>query len=259
MAGGVVALVLVAGAAVLVLSQDRARPVTVEEARDRLGTDATDGGDDGLGRPAEGVYRYEGTGTERLSVPPLSQDQGPTMPGTVEHLDDGCWSFRLDYSTNHWQAWDFCLDADGVHERGGSTWQRWMLGTTALTNLASFTCPTSLVVPAEREDGQRWTARCDGTNEMVDGTAVSTGTYEFVGEETLAVGDDRVAVLHFRSEREMSGAQEGTDRADWWFAPDTGMLVRNRRRIEVRTDTPVGASTYREEGEFRLVALEPAG
>lgn len=255
--GGVVVLVAAIVGLVILVSQDRARPVSVEEARDRLGTAATD---DGQGeRPAEGVYRYEGTGSESLSVPPLSQDQGPTMPATVEHLDDGCWSFRLDYSTNHWQTWDYCPKADGLHERGGSTWQRWMVGATALTNLSSFSCPTSLVVPTERTVGETWKARCEGTNELVDGTSVSAGTSEFVGDETLAVGDERVPVAHFRSVRAMSGSQEGTDRADWWFATDTGLLVRNRRSIEVRTDTPVGSSTYRETGEFRLTSLEPAG
>ncbi len=254
---GAVALLVVGLAALYLVSQDRARPVTVDEARDRLGTAATDDG--GAGRPAEGVYRYEGTGTESLSVPPLSQDQGPSMPATVEHLADGCWSFRLDYSTNHWQTWDYCPKADGLHERGGSTWQRWMVGATALTNLSTFTCPSSLVVPAEREPDQEWTARCEGKNELVDGTSISAGTSRFVGDETLAVGDERVEVVHFRSERTMSGSQEGTDQADWWFATDTGLLVRNRRSIEVKTDTPVGASTYRESGEFRLADLEPVG
>lgn len=255
--GGAVVLVVVALGALVLSSRDRARPVSVDEARDRLGTQATDDG--GGERPAEGVYRYEGTGSESLSVPPLSQRQGPTMPATVEHLDEGCWSFRLDYSTNHWQTWDYCPKTDGLHERGGSTWQRWMVGATALTNLSSFTCPSSIVVPAEREPGQRWKARCEGTNELVDGTSTSAGTYEFVGDTTLAVGDERIAVHHFRSERAMSGSQDGSDRADWWFAADTGLLVRNRRTIEVRTATPVGTSTYREEGEFRLVSLEPAG
>jgi hypothetical protein len=255
-AGLVVALV--AGVVVLlIVSQDRARPVSVDEARDRLGTAATDDGDGQL--PAEGVYRYEGTGSESLSVPPLSQDQGPSMPATVEHLADGCWSFRVDYSTNHWQTWDYCPKADGLHERGGSTWQRWMVGATALTNLTSFECPRSLVLPTEREVGQRWSASCEGTNELVDGTSFSAGSTEFVGDETLAVGKEQVAVAHFRSERAMSGSQEGTDRADWWFAVDTGLLVRNRRAIEVRTDTPVGTSTYRESGEFRLASLEPVG
>jgi hypothetical protein len=252
-----IALLVIGVVALFVASQDRARPVSVEEARDRLGTAATDEGDED--RPDEGVYRYEGTGSESLSVPPLSQDQGPTMPATVEHLDDGCWSFRLDYSTNHWQVWDYCPGAEGLTERGGSTWQRWMVGTTALTNLSSFECPSSLVVPTERTAGQRWNARCEGTNELVDGASVSAGTTEFVGDETLDVGGEQVPVAHFRSERTMSGSQEGTDRADWWFAADTGLLVRNRRTIEVRTATPVGTSTYREEGEFRLAELEPVG
>ena len=42
-----------------------------------------------------------------------------------------------------------------------------------------------------------------------------------------------------------------------WFAIDTGLPIRNQRRIEVDTDTPIGSSTYTEEGEFRLASLTP--
>jgi hypothetical protein len=209
-------------------------------------------------RPAAGIYEYEGAGTEQLSTPPLSQSQGPTMPATVEWLDEGCWSFRIDYSSNHWQSWTYCPDGDLVTEVAGSTWQRWMIGTAAITNLSTFECAPGSVVTARGADvGQEWDATCTGTNEAVAGETVSSGTERFVGEEVLEIAGEQVRTQHFVSERTMRGAQVGTDRSDVWFEVDSGLPVRNERRIEAATDTPLGSSTYTEEGSFRLTSQAP--
>lgn len=241
--------------------RDNARPVATDEARERLPGDTagTEPGDSTrLPRPARGVYEYEGSGEESLSTPPLSQSQGPTMPGTVEHLDDGCWSFRIDLSTNHWQEWTFCPEGDDLVEAGGRTWQRWMIGATALTNLSSFECdPGAVVLPGRTTPGQEWTARCTGTNEAAEGTTVSSGPYRFVGEDELEVGDERIRTLRFDKERSMSGAQTGTDRASVWLEATTGLPVRNERRVEVTSTTPIGDTTYTETGSFQLLSTRP--
>ena len=75
-------------------------------------------------RPAPGVYQYRGEGTEHLDKPPLTQSQGPDIPGTVTHLEGGCWRLRVDYSTNHWQSWDYCPAGTGLTERAGAFFQR---------------------------------------------------------------------------------------------------------------------------------------
>lgn len=265
----VIAVLALAGfglAAWLWLQRDTARPVTVEEAAERRTATSATGGDatsvpagDGPTRPAAGVYEYAGSGSESLTLPPLSQDQGPTVPATVEHLDDGCWSIRFDYSTNHWQRWDYCPRGSDLVEIGGGSWQRWMVGATAITNLTTATCDDAMVLPAARRRDLEWLHRCVATNESVEGEAVSAGPYRFVGDEDLTVGSATVRAAHFVRERTMSGAQEGTERSEVWFALDTGLPIRNERRIEVRTDTPVGASTYTEDASFELVAVDPVG
>lgn len=265
---------VVVGVAVLVLGlgvgawlwfqRDTARPVTLEEASERRtattageATDATTR--EGPARPVAGVYDYAGSGRESLSLPPLSQDQGPTVPATVDHLDDGCWSIRFDYSTNHWQQWNYCPRGRDLVETGGESWQRWMIGATAITNLTTASCPDAMVLPASRAPGQVWQARCVATNEAVDGEAVSAGAYTFVADEDVLVGKESVPTAHFVRERKMSGAQEGTERSEVWFAVETGLPIRNDRTIEVRTDTPVGSSTYREDASFTLLAVDPVG
>lgn len=263
-AAGLLVIAVVVGVALTL--RDTARPVTVDEARGRTTTTTTSGSGSGTEepssspqRPVAGVYQYEGSGTESLSTPPLSQTQGPTMPATVEWGDRGCWTFRIDFSSNHWQSWTYCPDGDTVSETGGSSWQRWMIGATAITNLSEFTCEQGSVVVADAvEDGRIWDASCTGTSETIAGETVSAGAYRFVGEESVDVGDTEVRTRHFTSERTMSGAQTGTERADVWFADDTGLPVRNERSITAATDTPIGTTTYTEEGRFSLSSTEPS-
>jgi len=254
---GVVVVGLV-GVGVVLTVRDNSRPVGIDEAKGRTTSSAVPADDPITRRPEPGVYRYEGSGTESLSVPPLSQDQGPTMPGTVELGDDGCWTFRIDYSTNHWQSWVHCPEGDDLVEDGGQSWQRWMIGTTAITNLSDFECDDgAMLVPSAPAPGQEWRTRCVGTNEAVEGEAVSEGTYRFVGDEDIEVGGTVVATHRFVRERVMSGAQVGTEHSEVWYAVDTGLLVRNERSVEARTDTPIGETTYTETGEFQLVSLTP--
>lgn len=261
---GVAAVVVVGGIGLFLTLRDNARPVTVDEARARTTTTAGDEAgsdavaDAGSRRPEPGIYRYEGTGTEALSTPPLSQTQGPEMPATVEWLEDGCWSLRIDYSSNHWQRWRYCPTGDDVAETGGETWQRWMIGTTAITNLSTFRCEESVTMAAAPEPDQQWPQRCTGTGEAVEGETVSEGPHRFDGEETLDVDGEAVLTQRYVSERSMSGAQTGTERSTTWFAVGTGLPVRNERTLEVRTDTPIGQSTYTERADFHLLQLEPA-
>lgn len=253
----VVVVVVVSVGLTWALTRDPAREVTVDEARERASDDTTPTGATDVERPAPGVYEYQGTGRESLSVPPLSQDQGPTIPGTVELADDGCWTLRVDFSTNHWQSWRYCRDGADLVESGGQSWQRWMIGPTAVTNLTTSTCEATVALPAERTEGQEWPARCTTTNEAVEGEAISSGVLRFEGEEDVDLGGTTVRVAHLVREREMSGAQEGTERTDLWVAVDTGLPVRNERRVEAATDTPVGRSTYTETGSFELAAPAP--
>jgi hypothetical protein len=181
------------------------------------------------------------------------------MPGTVESLDDGCWTFRIDYSSNHWQNWTYCPDGPDVAEVRGSTWQRWMIGATAITNLSTFDCdPGSVILAPDADPDDEFSASCTGTSDALAGQTVSTGPQRFVGVEELGIDGVDVSTQHFVSERTMTGAQVGTDRSDVWFDARSGLPVRNRRSVSVDTDTPVGTSTYTETGEWVLESTEPA-
>jgi hypothetical protein len=254
----VVALGLLAGGAYLWSRQYRARPVSLDEARERL-SEVPVAAAPASDRPEAGVYDYAGSGTDRLSPPGLTQSQGPTVPGTVEPLGGGCWRFRVDYSTNHWQSYDWCRTDAGIEEVAAQTFQRWVIGAAPIDNTTKNTCdPGAMVVPATRpEPGQTWTARCDIANDLISGATRSTGTTRYVGRERVTVGGSPVWTLHFQRRRTLSGGQTGTERMDLWLLEATGLPVRNRHEIDVRTKTPIGSSHYTETGEYTLRSLLP--
>ena len=241
-------------ALVVVLSTSHAKPVSLRQAEAQLGNGG--GGVPGANRPAPGVYEYAGSGTEKLSLPPLSQAEGPTIPGTVTLQGADCWVFRVDYSTHHWQTWKYCLHSGDQWEAGGQTWQLWSVGPLNFTNLSTFRCaPGTMALPANATVGQQWHGRCTGTNSSVKGLTVSAGPYRFVGLDTVSVGGAQVAAAHFLRRRTDSGAQQGTERSEVWFSTRTGLPLRVQQDLEVKSSTPFGSSTYTQAGVFTLKSL----
>ena len=238
------------------LSQEKARPVTVDEAAAQFERDNRAGG--GPGVPAEGVYRYTGSGTERLSVPPVAQDQGPEMPATVTHLDGDCWRFRIDYSTNHWQSWDYCATDQGLVERGGGSFQRLNLVAISVDVTTATECTEAVAVDLSITESQALRQSCTVSDDKAV-TGASTGRNVFVGPEDAEVGGATVPVLHYRRERDLSGRQRGTEEVEAWFDAETFLPVRVERRIAIETDTPLGALAYEEQGDFHLQSIEPVG
>jgi hypothetical protein len=245
-AGVVVALIVLGGGA---------EPVDVEEVRRPTGS--TEPPEAAVLRPPQGVYLYEGGGTDQLSTPPKEQAEGPSMPATVTHRDDGCWTFRIDYSTNHWQSWDYCSGEGDLDESGGSSYQRWDFTVFVQETTSTFVCDSAVTIDAEQAPGDTWEQSCSGTSTGTEGEALSAGSCTFVGREDVQVGGDTVPAYRYHRERTMSGAQTGTEVSEVWFAAETGMPLRNERHIEVRTDTVIGEVTYTEDADFLLTSLEP--
>ncbi len=243
----------------LLLNRDT-RPKTVEEAVEEFRAEGgTTEGEDVALRPSAGVYRYEGSGSERIDIPPASHSQGPEIPATVTHEDDGCWTFEIAFSVDHWQDYSYCSRDGELLELGGRTFQRWDFVATTVDSLTTFECdPPEVMLRPDLEPGDTWEQSCEGEGDRVDGVTVSAGPIEYLGEETLVVGDESVRAHHLRRMREISGAQSGEDVVDFWFAVDDGLPLRNERTITVRSGSPIGTVTFTEEGEFMLTSLTPS-
>lgn len=258
--GAVGALVVVVAvlAGVVLWGGSTGREVTSDEAGERLDTATSLAPAQGVLRPDQGVYRYRGSGTDELSTPPKQQTEGPDMPATVTHRADGCWTFRIDYHSNHWQSWDYCAADGRLDEQGGSTYQRWDFGVFANETTSTFSCDSAVTVRLDAETGDEWEQSCHSEPTDDPAASQSRGPYRFIGTESLSIGGDRVEALHYHRERTMTGGQRGAETADVWFAASNGLPLRNQRRIEVSTDTVIGETTYTETADFELTSLTPA-
>jgi len=257
----VVGIGLITGCAMFVVRWNRgsARPVSMEEARSRVSTPSSDQPTDTMPlRPAPGVYRYSGEGTEHLDNPPLTQSQGPEIPGTVTHLEGGCWRLRVDYSTNHWQSWDYCPASSGLTEIAGAFFQRLDLVIAKVDTSSSYTCdPPVDAIRTTQRAGDHWMQGCRGTSTGTDGEVISSGPYTFVGPELLDIGGTRVAAVHYHRLRTLTGAQTGTEDVNVWFDAATGLPLRNERIITVHSSSLIGGVTYEENGSFQLSSMTP--
>ena len=260
--GAVALLLLVSGVFVVLWQRSGAHQESTGQALRRYNqaSSSTLPANHAVLRPPAGVYVYRGSGTEHLSLPPKTQHQGPQMPATVTHRDDGCWTFRLDYNTQHWQTWNYCPRNGGLVELGGQTFERWDFVFTKYDSTSTFTCdPASVAIRAGMRTGDRWQQVCRGTSTGTKGVAVTSGPYTFVGGDFVTIGKTRVPAYHFRQQRTLTGSQTGTQTADLWFSRQNGLPLRNERSVTVHTDTVVGASTYTEHGSFQLTSLQPQG
>jgi hypothetical protein len=253
---GVVVLVA-ATAAWLLLGGGSPRPVTVDEARRRTdGATASTAPKGEFGPPVAGVYLYRGAGTEKTSFPAITEQQGPSMPATVIPDGTGCWRFRIDYNTHHWQDWRFCASPSGIVSTGGRSFSRREFGAFKVDNTSTFTCADPEVFLAEgMEAGDSFRGVCTGASTATGGSTRSAGSTTYLGDEDLEVGGRTVRTRHLRYQRALTGAQDGTEQADWWADPSTMLPIRNRHRVSVRTQVGTLTVTYTEVSTYELTSL----
>lgn len=253
--GGLVVLGIGA-AVVLFLTRETpdARPVeaAVEDFRSSTSQESDDTG------PVPGVYQLQGEGREKISIPPVEQEDGSTMPMTVTVDEEGCWTIRIDYNEAHWQDWDLCREGSTVAETGGHTFQRWDFGALVVENLSTFVCePAVPFVVLDAEPGDVVDRSCTGTNDQVAGTTTSAGTVTVVAIEPIDIGGEEVEAVHVRRDTDLTGAQTGTEALDLWVSTTDGLPLRGDRAVTVDSDSPIGTVTYTEEGTWQLRSTEP--
>ncbi len=250
-----IVLFLGAGYVVLWATTNRAAQVTLRQAEARL---HSKGDAPGARRPTAGVYDYTGAGSEHVSFPPLSQAEGPTIPGTVTMVGGDCWQLRLDYSTHHWQTFRLCLHGADILETGGVTWQLFSVGPVNVSTTSTFGCTTGTMwLPARRPAGASMLSSCTGTSTSIKGETLSAGPLTVLGEETLTIGGKQVPAVHVRQERADTGAQTGTERYDIWLAASSGLLLQFQQEIKLVSTSPLGKVTYTQNGDLQLVSLVP--
>ena len=159
----------------------------------------------GFLRPAPGVYTFVGTGTEKLSLLATTQHWGPRIPVTVTDDSNGCWTFRVDYSTHHWQSVRYCAKGRVLQQTGETTFQSFDFVAVKASDTNDTVCnPPIDRIRVDAKPGARWHVACDGRSKSRGTKFHAAGTDTFIGIEKLRVGSEagsRVSLLR-RSHRD---------------------------------------------------------
>jgi hypothetical protein len=233
---------------------------SVAKAIDRFRTSSTAVSASKPLQPLPGVYLYNGSGSEALSFLGTQQSQGPTEPGTVTILPDGCWSFQLDFNSFHSQTWIRCATNGRLVERGGTADQKFDFVAFKESEHSPTTCtpPFVLADPAARP-GTTWPLRCTVRSQTTKTTAQQTGTLKYIGRENVTIGGVAVPALHVHQSVRLSGGQTGSVSIDLWLADTTGLPLREQHLIKVVSPAPapINEVTYTERGNWQLSSLTP--
>lgn len=205
-----------------------------------------------------GVLTATGSGSNELEKPLTRQQDGASMPITVESLSNDCSRWRIDYNSSHFQSLDLCASGDGVDVVAQSSGQAWDFGVVTVSNVGVFRCDPPVKIRADETSAAPAVRTCTGTNSAVAGEATVELTVEHLGTTTLDVDNTKRAVVRQRWTQKLSGHQTGTLRDEWWFDEANGLPLRAERNYELSTPTPLGDVRYVESGEWTLASLERA-
>lgn len=201
-------------------------------------------------RPVSGTYEYAGSGRESVDTLGGSEHVMPRrIPVRVE-LGTGCrWKLSIFYVKQHVEHREYCTNDTGVHD---VRFQR-QIEFFGVTEKARFEC----VRPALRwqrgaSAGSSWTYRCEGDGRR--------GEYRvtYTGEEAIRVAGARVRAHRVHVQTTLSGATEGTDSSEYWYAA-SGLPLRWTTRLDVRTESALGRTRLRERTKYTLVNTTPHG
>jgi hypothetical protein len=250
-----VVVLVAAGAAWWVFGRDqaaqRSTDAALEDFRRSGGAAATDDG-----RPAIGVYTATAEGSEDIGVPGLTESFGPGAPVTVTHGDGSCFTYAVDLNTHHRRTWTFCPATDATFALASAD-TRTVRNVPGLDvdSLTTYTCQTPVpYLWPDPTTGERRVGSCTGISDAFGGTTTDAGSVEFLGTDTLTVGDTDVAVVHVRSTDTFGDAQTGTEIDEWWLDARTGLPLK--LVIDAKLNSSVG--DYIEKGTLALTTVTPA-
>lgn len=200
------------------------------------------------GLPAPGVYVYRTSGDEKLSLAGISR----TFPSASDMIvtNGTCSSMDWVPFEQHTEGVMVCRQPDGALTMSQASSDESIAGTstTQVTH-----CPsTAYFIPPDPHPGQRWSAICHTTGQVdkIDG--------QVIGMSTVTVNGQTVPALHTRINTLVSGNATGTDPTDYWVAPGTGLIYRQREEVSVSQSVgPLGSVHYTEEMAITLSSLLP--
>ena len=235
--GGVVALAAVGVIVFLLVFQDTATPVTLDDLTGAAGVDGTEPGD-------PGVYSYRTIGFEETDAVGGTRHDYPSET-FVTIVRVGCGvEVRWQPLQERWDAWEVCDDLtlvriDAYHEFYG------------VSDLSAGVCDAGAVFPPV--EGETWSYHCD------DGLSFVDYTVGVIGVETLEIGGEPIETIHIREVSSSDGRTDGGATIDTWRLRGTALIVRRVVDSNTVTDSRIGDAAYTEQYTIELVSLRPVG
>lgn len=202
------------------------------------------------GVQADGVYRYETTGFERIGGPLPGRLRYPAATTiTVEAF--GCTlSERWEARPERYAEWRYCVTGDTWRLRSVTDYHEFFGNAQRRV----YRCSGRPVPrPAAIRPGFRWTDRCRARST----TAVARG--QVIATERVVVAGERVPAVRLRVRTRLGGDVRGSYEMESWLRRSDGLLLRRTFESESRVEAIVGSVPAREEYELRLRSLRPAG
>jgi hypothetical protein len=199
--------------------------------------------------PASGVYRYQTTGGEQLSIAGISRSF-PTTTQMIVTAANGCATMMWEPLTQHVEGWVECPEKTGGLEITSAPSYEQIAGAQTTSVIR---CPAGMYfVPPHTFTGERWSTTCHSPGE----TVLFSG--RVLGQGSVKVGDATVPALHIHIDLSFTGAQSGPNPNDIWVSPATGLILRQSETVNVTQQTgPLGSVRYQEHMTIALTSMVP--
>ncbi len=200
--------------------------------------------------PALGVYVYATDGYEETDALSGQRHDYPARTAlTISRQGCGI-RYRWQPLKERWDESDGCQTPAGI-ELSRVAIHHEFFHRAATEDFALD--PGSVVLPAKPAAGATW--HWKGKS---DDSAIDTLT-KVIGFEKIAVGGEKVHVVHIRYETAMTGDNEGTQIQERWMDMETGLLIRMITSVDAKVEIPFGGTAnYTERVRIDLTSMTPS-
>ncbi len=191
-----------------------------------------------------GVYRYQTSGGESLSIPGADRSFPAVTDMLVTRGASSCSVIRWVPLAQHTETTTVCATG-GVLAATQFVTHEVIAGSTT-TTITICPATTYFVPPVSIFT---WTAVCRQSDP--NGKVVIHG--QDLGAALLSVGGQEIEVTHVRLTMDFSGGGTGTGPMDFWVSTTRGLLVRELETVGVRQQGVL----YQEHMLTELTSLRP--
>jgi hypothetical protein len=196
--------------------------------------------------PVDGVYVYDTSGMETVDV--LGGDSHEYPAETAMTVMTESCGVRTTWAPLDGRAESMllCRGDGGVTLRESTTVHSFFRQTVE----TKYSCDADVWwVPPEGVT--EWDGQCTSPERTTARAA------RVVSTESLVIDGETRDAVHVRYTDTLAGTSTGTVTGDLWLDQRTGLILRQRTRVDSHNDTVVGEVVFIEELELTLRSLEP--